>query len=368
MLLPACAARAPRSLTPGPQARVVLDGPPRTFSEDRCGPGSLSAVLNALGDPVSEGQLDRDLPKTAGGVLSVDLLLAARERGFDAVLEPGDAAALRGEIEAGRPAILMLRVFDAPGSRRDAYHYVVVDGRDPDGPLYRFQFGDGRARWAPLSDVERGWKAAGHALLRVRPRGPSLADGLRRGVELEQNGRAEEAVSVYRELLDAHPESPRAWINLGNAEAARGRRSEAEAAYRSALRIAPADRDALNNLAWLLLGLGDEARRGEAEALATQAAVSAGTDRPQALDTLGRIQLARDNCRAAAASFAEGLSSEPMTPPLRATLLEGLGQSRRACGELEAAREAFEAALSAAPAPETEKAARAALAALAHAP
>ena len=363
LVFPGCVAHSPRSLTPGPEARVVLTGPPRTFSEDRCGPGSLAAVLTALGAPVSEQELDAELPKTRGGVLSLYLLLAARGRGFDAVLEAGDAVALRGEIQEGRAAIVMLRLLDAPGTRRDVYHYVVVDGFDPERQLFRFQFGDGKARWARPSEVERTWKAAGHALLRVRPRSLSLADGLRRGVELEKSGRPAEAADLYRELLATHPESLRAWVNLGNAEATRGRRSEAEAAYRAALRRAPSDRDALNNLAWLLLA--DEARREEAEALAARAVVGSGTDRLQAADTLGRIQLARDRCHEAAATLEEALSGEETPAPLlRAALFEGLGQARRACGEVDAAREAFSATLLAGPGPDTARAARAGLEAL----
>jgi len=61
---------------------------------------------------------------------------------------------VRGELAEGRPAILMLRLLDAPGARRDIYHYVVVDGFDPPRGLCRFQFGDGKARWARLESLE----------------------------------------------------------------------------------------------------------------------------------------------------------------------------------------------------------------------
>jgi tetratricopeptide (TPR) repeat protein len=341
----------------------VPTGPPRTFAEDRCGAGSLAALLNVLGDPATEQQLEEELPKVKGGVLSLDLVLAARRRGFEAGLLPGDATLLREEIEAGRAAILILRLLDAPGRGRDVYHYVIVDGFDPGRLLFRFQFGDGRARWARLPDLEGSWKPAGYALVRVRPAPPSLAEELRRGVEMERQGRLAEAVDLYLGLRRTHPDSVRLLVNLGNAEAARGRRPEAEAAYRAALRLAPEDRDALNNLAWLLRD--DAIRLEEAEALAARAAERPGLEQAETLDTLGRIQIARGRCREATATFTRALGPEPGPPgSLGATLLEGLGQAHRACGQPEEARRAFEAALLAGPRPDTVRAARAGLEAL----
>lgn len=306
----------------------------RAFEGDRCGSGSLSLVLNANGDPVSDAALNASLPRApGGGVLSVDLLLAARQRGFDASLVAGDATAIRSEIGDGRPVILMLRLLDLPGQRKDVYHYVVVDGFDPRRELFRLQFGDGKARWAKLDRVERAWKAAGHALLTVRRKWDEAAD-LRPGLELEASGRVEDAAELYRTVLWAHPGSARAWVNLANCEARLGRREGAEAAYRRALAISPEHRDALNNLAWLLLEEGS--RLEEAEALATRAAAGEGPDRALARDTLGRVQLARGRCEDAVSTFQQALAtSEGLSPETGSGLLEGLRQARRACGRSE---------------------------------
>ncbi len=332
--LPGCATLAPRSRPPSPEAHILEQVPVRAFEEDRCGPGSLSLVLNANGDPVSDAALNASLPRApGGGVLSVDLLLAARQRGFDASLVAGDAGAVRSEIGDGRPVILMLKLLDLPGERRDVYHYVVVDGFDPRRQLFRLQFGDGKARWAKLERVEHAWRAAGHALLIVRRRWDEAAD-LRRGVELEASGRLAAAAETYRTVLEAHPASVRAWANLANCEARLGRREAAEAAYRRALAISPEHRDALNNLAWLLLEEGS--RLEEAETLATKAVAVEGPDRVLARDTLGRVQLARGRCADAVTTFQEALAaSEAPAPEIRAGLLEGLRQARQACGRSE---------------------------------
>ncbi len=289
-------------------------------------------MLNALGDPVTARELAAALPRAPkGGVLSVDLLLGARQRGFDTALVAGSAEAIREEIADGRPVILMLRLLHVPGAGRDVYHYVVVDGSDPDRGLFRFQFGDGRARWAPIGGVERGWEATDRALLLVWPRTATEA-ALRRAVSLEAAGRAADASVLYRRVLSVRPDSLRAWVDLGNAEARQGKQDDAERAYRRALELSPDDRDALNNLAWLLLERGT--KLDEAEGLAAKAASRPGPDRPPAQDTLGRIQLARGRCAEAARTFAEALASaEAVEDSLRAQLGEGLAQAERACAQ-----------------------------------
>jgi len=324
-----CVSLAPRSRTPSPQARVVPGVALATFADDRCGPGSLSLVLRAHGEAVSPDDLSAQLPDANGrGVLSVDMLIAARARGFDSALLTGTPRAVERELGAGRPAILMLRLLDAPGSARDIFHYVVVDGLDPGRGLFRVQYGDGKARWIRLESLEGSWKPAGHALLVVRARDDTDA-ALRRALALDSERRLEEAEALYREVLEFRPESVRVWVDLGNVSADRGRRQEAESAYRRALGIDPDDRDALNNLAWLLLEEGT--RLEEAEELATEAARQPGVDRPLALDTLGRIQLARGRCAEAAFTLRQALAAEALPDATRTGLREALRQAGE-CG------------------------------------
>lgn len=324
LLLGGCLTVPPRSRAPAPGA-TVLDGVPvREFGVDRCGAGSLSAVLNYFGDPVSMEELDTVLPKASNnGVLSIDMLLAARQRGFDARLVEGSPELLTETLLSERPAILMLRLLDAPGLGKDYFHYVIADGVDPERGLYRLQFGDGRHRWAPLDGLERAWSGTDHALLLVdSPTEERSADAADRpgaariatssfvyGMALEEAGRSDEAAAVYRGALEREPESPRAWTNLGNAEASQGKTAEAEAAYRRALALDPDHRDALNNLAWLLLEEGG--RLEEAEELAARAVASDGPDPHLALDTLARIQAALGRCDDAAASARQALETTP---------------------------------------------------------
>ncbi|HEX2254370.1 MAG TPA: tetratricopeptide repeat protein, partial [Thermoanaerobaculia bacterium] len=338
---------APVSRSASDQAQVVPGVPVRTFGFERCGPGSLSVALAALGDPVSIEELAAVLPKADnGGVLSLDLVREARRRGHDAQLVTGSPELVRDEVVAGRPAVLMLRVLDAPGVQDDYYHYVVADGWDPQRQLVRVQFGDGKARWTPFANLERAWQPAGHATLVVRPGPPTAApteNATRFAAALEAAGRPEEAASLYRKLLEDEP-SPLLWTNLGNAETAAGNRDEALAAYRQAVALAPDDGDALNNLAWLLYErrgepAGDE-HLEEAEALARQAVAAGGPDPYLALDTLGRILHARGDCEEASRMLVRASETAP-AGETRAAVDLALGNALADCDRPAEARAAL---------------------------
>jgi tetratricopeptide (TPR) repeat protein len=324
--------RLSASGVPSPAARVLEGVPVQPFGDDDCGAGSLATVLEFFGLPIPLEVLDAELPKTArGAVLSVDLLLAARRWGLDAQWVVGDSEALARSLDQGSPPIVMLQVADAPGRRRDLYHYAVIDGFDPERQQVRLLVGDGRARWLSLRALDRAWRGAGRALLLPRPipeqeLGPEVL--LHRAVALERGGRLAEAVAAYRALLEAHPDEARVWTNLGNAQAGLERFGEAEAAYRRAVALEPDGPDALNNLAWLLLREGS--RLDEAEELARRALARQGPDQPAVFDTLGRILLARGRCAEAERVFegaleriAPGGSQEPTE------LVEGLARARR---------------------------------------
>lgn len=91
------------------------------------------------------------------------------------------------------------------------------------------------------------------------------------GVAYESGGRADLAAREYRRALKLDPNFARAWVNLGNLDAAAGRWPKAETHYRHALRAQPDDADALNNLAITLMRQRrdmDEARRLSERAVA----------------------------------------------------------------------------------------------------
>lgn len=272
---------------------------------------------------------DAALPKTRGGVMSIDLVLAARERGFDASLVTGDASLLEAELRDGRPVILMLQVIQAPGKGYDFFHYIVIDGHDPERQLYRTQFGDGKSRWARLSRLESAWKPTRYATVIIRPADPN-AKALRAAVQLEEQGKYALAAQTYREILDKDPRSLLAWTNLGNAEMHAGRTIAAEEAFRKALELDPEAADTLNNLAWLLF---EQKRIEEAEPIARKAIVTKAPDEWMRLDTLARILAARGNCEEARTTFQKAIAGVPASRTAERKDLEAAASNIDACSQ-----------------------------------
>ncbi len=299
----------PLSRNTSSAAQVIPNVPLQHWDIKSCGAGSLSSVLQHYGDPTTMQQWDASLQKTRGGVMSIDLVLAARQRGFDARLVTGDRETIERELLDGRPLILMLQVIQAPGKGYDFFHYVVLDGIDAERGLFRTQFGDGKARWVKFNRIANAWKGGGNAAIVIRPKDPAT-DALRAAVALEQNGKLDDAAREYRRILNDHPDSVLAWTNLGNVEMQRQNRQAAEQAFRKALTLDAGSADTLNNLAWLLY---EEKRLDEAEALARQAVDTPAPDSWMRLDTLARIQLERGACAAAVETWQRAVDAVPQT-------------------------------------------------------
>lgn len=304
LLLCGCVTFNPHSQKTSDAAQVIPNVPLQKWGVESCGAGSLSTVLQHYGDTTSLADFDAALPKIHGGVLSIDMLLAARKHGFDAQLVTGTPQVVTEEVAQGRPVILMLQVIDSPMHKLDFFHYVVVDGVDPQRGLIRTQWGDRQGRWTTFARLEKPWSGAGHAAIFIRPHDAAV-DAIRTAVVLEDQGDAVGAAKKYREILATHPDSVLAWTNLGNADAKLGKREEAENDYRKALEIDSHARDAMNNLAWLLY---QQRRYDEAESLARRAAAQPGPDSYLVLDTLARVLAAKGNCAEAETTFKQAVA------------------------------------------------------------
>jgi len=330
-LLVSCVTLAPRSAKSSAAASVIPNMPMLRWGVESCGAGSLATILRHYGDPTTMQQWDAMLPKTRGGVMTIDLLLAARDRGFDARLLTGTPELVRSKLTAGRPVILMLQVVDSPGRHFDFFHYIVADGVDPVSGLIRVQFGDGRARWVSLARLEKPWNGGGHTMIVVQPQSGDerVAGSLRAAMVLEEAGKLDEAAAKYRRVATEYPDSAVAWTDLGNAEEKRGDAAGAEQAFRKALSVDPTSRDALNNLAWLLY---QQQRLAEAEPLARKAAAQAGPDRYVILDTLARILAAHGACGEAVQTFQQAIDSVPPSDTdARESLESALHETRASC-------------------------------------
>ena len=328
LLLSSCVYWTPTSRSTTAAAKVIPNVPMQVWDIKSCGAGSLSSVLQHYGDTTSMQEWDGALQKTRGGVMSIDLVLAARKKGFDARLVTGDRMTIERELLDGRPVILMLQVIQTPGRSFDFFHYVVLDGIDPQANVIRTQFGDGKARWVRFEKLENAWRGGGNAAIFIRP--PDPVTGLvKTAVALEENGRYEDAAREYRTILEAHPRSVLAWTNLGNVEMRRQNWNAAEVAFRKAIDLDETAADALNNLAWLLY---EQRRLEEADTLARRAVAAPAPDVWMRLDTLARIQLERGQCGDAARTWEQAISGIPAARSReRDDMSAALTQARQSC-------------------------------------
>jgi tetratricopeptide (TPR) repeat protein len=326
-MLTGCITVTPKTQHASPTATIIPNVPAQKWGIESCGAGSLSTVLQHYGNTTTMQAWDATLPKTRGGVMTIDMLLAARKAGFDAQLVTGTPAIIQQELQQGRPVILMLQVVDSPGKHYDFFHYIVADGIDPASGLIRTQFGDGQGRWTTFDRLEKAWSGGGHAAILIHPGGAS--DALRAAVALEEAGKYADAASAYRTILTRHPESLLAWTNLGNAENQLGNRAAAEEAFRKALAIDATSRDALNNLAWLLY---ESKRYDEAESLARKAVAQHGPDSYMVLDTLARVLAAKGSCNEALTTFRAAIDAVPAAhAAARGDLEKAMTETQSSC-------------------------------------
>jgi tetratricopeptide (TPR) repeat protein len=96
------------------------------------------------------------------------------------------------------------------------------------------------------------------------------AESLARDAQrMELSGHPDEAIAKYSAAIEAYPELPVAWNNLGVLLAKRGKNLEAAEAYKTASELSPTDPTSLYNLGalWEQLGYLDDAARWYDESL-----------------------------------------------------------------------------------------------------
>jgi ABC-type bacteriocin/lantibiotic exporter with double-glycine peptidase domain len=128
LLLSACATSRLRAH----EGEKVIAGVPFYPQEDyQCGPASLAGVLNYLGSGTTPDKIAREVfSKTAGGTLTIDMVLYAQEKGFSAMDYSGSIKDLREKIDAGSPIVVMV---DNGFWVWQKNHFMVVVGYNADG-------------------------------------------------------------------------------------------------------------------------------------------------------------------------------------------------------------------------------------------
>ncbi|MHC4768611.1 MAG: cysteine peptidase family C39 domain-containing protein [Planctomycetota bacterium] len=162
-----------RLLDKGAYAIVTGLEVPEARGPDGCGAQALAAVL-VFNDPaLNARELADEFPWHTDGATPVDVLLAARDRGFQAEIIRGSWGAITADIEHGQPPLVMVDA--APEIRTlllrvptpKIMHWSVVSGIAADGSEVLLAARDHRHHVVGRDEFLKRWSKSAECTIRV---------------------------------------------------------------------------------------------------------------------------------------------------------------------------------------------------------
>jgi hypothetical protein len=279
--LAGCATRMPQTValqtawpTDVPQQAQISTVPFIAQDDYQCGPAALAMVAQHAGVQQSLATWVQQVYVPARqGSLQSEMLAASRRNGLIAYpLAPRLDTLLR-EVAAGNPVLVLQNL---AFSFSPVWHYAVVIGFDATQGTVTLHSGRTEKLHMPLTTFERTWARADHwAMLALPPQrlpATAQADAYVAAVAALERVQPAAAQTAYATALKAWPIHRVALLGAGNSAYTLGQKEAAAQAYRAATQAYPQDGDAWNNLAQVLLELGQHAQA----LLAAQRAVATG--------------------------------------------------------------------------------------------
>ena len=189
------------------------------------------------------------------GMLSTQVPVLARQKGFKATFLEGSVGKIKNAIDRGVPPIIGVQ------SGGGNYHaFVVIGYNDQEKTIVCEEYEDTK-RLIPYEEIEELWQPAGHLMLELEI---SKSDELfTEGAGLEAKGRYDEAAVLYRKALQLDPACYEARVGLGNCLLFKHKLEEALTEYKLAFEANSADPRVCNNLANIYLELKRELPEAE---------------------------------------------------------------------------------------------------------
>lgn len=137
--------------------------------DNYCGPAALASILNFYGKKLSQEEIANSiyLPQLKGA-LNLDLLLYAREQGFEAQALNCDLERLKKELTRGHPLIVFLNL---GWSFYPIRHYAVVVGYDDIQRAIIVHSGKRRNQLVSYKRFLKAWEKMGYWCLLILPPG-----------------------------------------------------------------------------------------------------------------------------------------------------------------------------------------------------
>ena len=273
----------------GPERAMVENVPYFPQSKYQCGPASLAMVLGWSGHPVTPDELAGEVysPGKRGSLQPV-LISAARRHGRIAYPISGlDELTL--ELAAGHPVIVLLNL---GFSWYPKWHYAVAVGYEKSAGEIILHSGNTQNERLSFRVFGNLWTRSEKWGLLVlapdqMPAGVQEDEWLEAVIGLERAGKWFAAIQAYETGLSRWPESHGGWLGLGNSRYETGDLAGAASTFRRVTRLFPENGIAFNNLAQVLLEMG---QAGEALNAARQAVSLGGPFSEEFRKTLSEIE------------------------------------------------------------------------------
>lgn len=152
-----------------PAGGLYVEGVP-FFPQDEymCGPAALASVIGYYGADAGMEDVAKEVySEKLKGTLPMDLLIYARDRGFEAKYYKGSLNDLKESLSRREPLILFLNL---GYSFYPVGHYVVAVGMDEGGGIVFAHSGTKKEQAFTFKELEKAWSKTGYSTLLVRPK------------------------------------------------------------------------------------------------------------------------------------------------------------------------------------------------------
>jgi hypothetical protein len=263
LLLNACAATGVREAVQNkdlPRQHELTKTPFFPQELYHCGPAALATALNAIDINVTPDQLVPEVYIPARqGSLQIEMLAASRRHGALSVKVAPRLDAVLKEVAAGNVVVVMqnLGLSWAP-----SWHYAVVVGYNLEQEKVWLRSGTFERFEMTLSTFQRTWARSEYwAFVALKPGSLPASDDpdavAKAIVAFEKNSNKKDAYLSYDAAVKRWPDHLVLLMGLGNSAYALGNYSHATSAFRDATAAHPDSAAAHNNLANMLMILGD---------------------------------------------------------------------------------------------------------------